>query len=368
MESGFYFYNNQLFDRKEGALDQALINRDDHPNITFWYNDDVYSKINWTIDPPYSLDQLYRIRAQQLRDQFEYLILLFSGGSDTNQILQTFLKYKIFIDEVQTYNPVQAIKLTPSLDRLDPLGIVHEFQLAALPRLQQIRKQSPKTKIKVIDIPFDQYDNDNFYNTYSEIFLYSSVWFHLARVRMQHEVIEDSMDYTGKKVGVIVGADKPNLLVKDGRMYSYFIDTGRSAFATIVRSKSYKDVPFYWSKDFPLISIKQAHVVKNALANFPPHLVEMFHTRYLQFRESHLMKYLIYPSFDPRIYQKIKKNQLDDDAIVYQIEGERAADALQQNFASITRKYQRVFNKDKGNDLLLIKSRLYDVGQFPEPS
>src|SRR5260221_13572359 len=107
MNFGHYVYNRNAYVRKIDAFDEALKNRDYFPNISLWFHDESYAQFDWAQEPLVSLDTLYKMRAKQIRDENEYLILLYSGGADSHQILDTFLKHNIFIDEVRVQYPLK---------------------------------------------------------------------------------------------------------------------------------------------------------------------------------------------------------------------------------------------------------------------
>ena len=73
-------------------------------NIKFHFHDEVFSQQDWTVEPTESLDDLYRQRAEQLRSQYEYLILGFSGGADSTTIFDAFVKNNIHLDEVVMFH------------------------------------------------------------------------------------------------------------------------------------------------------------------------------------------------------------------------------------------------------------------------
>lgn len=66
----------------------------------FSFQVDSRFDVDWSIEPKESMEELCYRRAQQLRDQYDYLILYYSGGADSKTILETFLKYNIPLDEV----------------------------------------------------------------------------------------------------------------------------------------------------------------------------------------------------------------------------------------------------------------------------
>jgi hypothetical protein len=65
--------------------------------VEFIFNDQLYSKFNWTVEPDLTLEQLYAARAWELRNKYDYLVLHFSGGADSTNILETFIKNNIFL-------------------------------------------------------------------------------------------------------------------------------------------------------------------------------------------------------------------------------------------------------------------------------
>ena len=54
--------------------------------IDWVFNNDIYGKIDWTLPVLESLDLLYALRARQLREKYDYLVLYFSGGADSTNI------------------------------------------------------------------------------------------------------------------------------------------------------------------------------------------------------------------------------------------------------------------------------------------
>ena len=64
-----------------------------HPQWHF--NDEEFSAHDWKQEPQESLVELYRRRAQQIRDRYDYLVLFYSGGADSTNILQTFINNDI---------------------------------------------------------------------------------------------------------------------------------------------------------------------------------------------------------------------------------------------------------------------------------
>jgi asparagine synthetase B (glutamine-hydrolysing) len=64
------------------------------------FNDTIYRSYKWDQEPKESLSELYRQRAQQIREQYDYVVLWFSGGADSTNILNAFIDNNIKLDEV----------------------------------------------------------------------------------------------------------------------------------------------------------------------------------------------------------------------------------------------------------------------------
>jgi hypothetical protein len=72
-----------------------------HPHWDF--NEAVFSSYDWTKEPDASILELYRQRAQQLRDQYDYVILNYSSGADSQTVLDAFINNDIKLDEVVSF-------------------------------------------------------------------------------------------------------------------------------------------------------------------------------------------------------------------------------------------------------------------------
>ena len=92
----FYYENEKTFSISNRNV--ILKTNSNFKNIKFYYYDDVFSLVNWNLEPKESLEDLYRKRAEQIRKDYEYVILAYSGGHDSSQVLETFYYNNIHID------------------------------------------------------------------------------------------------------------------------------------------------------------------------------------------------------------------------------------------------------------------------------
>ena len=330
--NGYYLYNEVPFGTADEVLYSIIKNNDSSPNLRLWFHDELFSKINWTQEPIDTLENLYIARAKQLREQYDYLILQFSGGSDSSQVLQTFLRNNIFLDEIRSYYPIKIAKRFSDTilynDRHNSLGYYWEYFGACLPQLKIVAEKSPKTKINVIDYS-ERYVNDlkkdNVVTDNKNAFILTSPlrasenedgsWWNIIRNIVTQKNLEDTEKIKKTNIAVILGAEKPKFTIIDKSLYFNFTSFGRStaAIQPTYSNNKYTEEFFYWTPNFPLIPIKQSHVILNFL-NMNNSVMNLFISIMLnnkiekiKFYESVLMKKIIYPYYNEFYYFKNKK-------------------------------------------------------------
>jgi len=278
---GYYQYNNQIFSTKEDMFDYILENCNDEqikniPNTLYNFHNEVFQSIDWRINPTFSINELYKIRAQQLRDEYDYLILLFSGGADSTQVLNTFLENDIFIDEIQNYNYDKALK---SVDRdifnkFPSIKILLEYEYAAKPILKKVKQKSPNTKITFVDTSdyaYDQIVNKKFDFLGNKYHNSHTLLSKAYRSFTPYTAIYNQQNNNKNKVALIRGNEKPNLRMdREWNLYFTFQDF---LYPNVKLSRmGYTDPnieieDFYWSKDMPLIPVKQSHLILDKMKN-----------------------------------------------------------------------------------------------------
>jgi hypothetical protein len=289
------------------------------------FNDEIYSCLDWTLEPKESLGELYRQRAQQLREEYDYLVLWFSGGADSTNILNSFLDNNIKLDEVASYVNYEATG-----DRYNFLNA--EIYHVAAPVVEAAKLKQPWLQHTVIDLA--QLTMDYFSDKSAKFDWIYHVNSHInpnacARRDIKLKIPSwNKMFDDGKKVGFIYGIDKPrvDVDVSDGNYYFTFIDMLDNAVNAECqlsnRSWEFNEL-FYWTPDFPEIVIKQGHVIKNYLKSAPDmsSFCEGYHilksevrSRMPNGRRQYLtlsvFHSLIYPNWKPVLYQAKPSNLL----------------------------------------------------------
>ena len=306
---GFYTVGQKRFYSKPEALIEATTTGE-FPQWNF--NQELFSSLDASIEPGTDLQTLYRMRAQQIRDRYDYIRLEFSGGSDSATVAYAFINNGIHLDEVVFRYPAQGDRnLEPDAKNMKAENTLSEWHFAAKPILQRLAVTNPEIKITMHDFSDNilKYDGDESWVELAKDYLHPEHTFkHDPMGLAGHRDLAES----GKRICVLYGIDKPKICIRDGRWWLYFLDI--QANHSQNQRGPYDNVTteyFYWQADLPELIIKQAHVIRNWFMTD--------HARHLQFlvrwpnhsvaqrgAYEQLAKPLIYPDYDPTTWQTTK--------------------------------------------------------------
>jgi hypothetical protein len=258
--NGHYIVNGVSISNKLQAILEASKTKSE---IHWNFYDDVFATASTKFNSNnISLKELYRARAQQLRDSNDYLILNYSGGSDSHNILMTFLEYGIKLDHIYVQWPERlmdkGIYIPNRLDKTNA-NFHSEWDLVLKKDLEWLGKTHPEIKIEIADwtttLNEQFYKDDIFANDVSNL---PSI----ARAQKQNTFspTEGTLALQGKRVASIFGVDKPCIAKKGDHWFFYFVDT--ACMAKPNPDNPYGTEYFYWSPNFPNIAIAQAHAMK----------------------------------------------------------------------------------------------------------
>ena len=262
---GYYVVNGQKIESKIQALILATQTKS---KVAWVFNKTTFEDFNWSREPVETLDQLYGQRARQLREKYDYLVLCYSGGSDSNNILEAFIREGLKIDEIVTNFIVEATKSISSQKINSTKAENHnaEWDLLAKRRMQYIHTNMPGVKISNIDMSQPILDHFRDHQDGSWI-LKCKEWANPMSTARYNIIYDDALrkrfDAT-KSVGVVLGVDKPQVVIRDSRVYLYFVDTTTNITPITEHIKSYDNSTvefFYWSPDSAKMLSKQAHVM-----------------------------------------------------------------------------------------------------------
>lgn len=279
LHCGAYKYRGSFYYDRESLFDAMLLNNDINHYAKFYFNDEVFEKLDWTKEPNFSLDDLYKVRARQIRDEYDYVILSYSGGSDSTEILETFLECGLFIDEIQTVHYSELIRQMDEdlISKDESLAVMLEYKRAVLPKLKRVRELSPNTKITEIDV------SDYTYNQIAKNkFDYMGITGQRTngtglikplRTNTFYMHNYNQQTFKGKgKVAFVRGYDKPILSIENGNLIFRFSDMplhGVKLMRGGQVGEMYTFEDFFWSHKMPFIPIKQSHVIKKHVERDP---------------------------------------------------------------------------------------------------
>lgn len=255
-KQGVYRVNGNEYSNKFQALENCRVGQYPH-----WdFNEAIFEKYDWSIEPIMDLYELYRLRAIQLREKYDHVILYYSGGIDSTCVLRSFLDNDIKIDGVILYG-------TWSIDRRKDMVTNQEQRLVAYPYLQKVLKKQ-NFPIHFLDTSpyFKNYNDPSWIYTVSQFspqvytfnFFYQDPW-------VQNFLMKGSTCF-------VKGIDKPRIAFdsKSNKWVAGFLDVSNmAAVSGFLNSRQDWDIQeyFYWTPDLPELPIKQAHVVYNYIKN-----------------------------------------------------------------------------------------------------
>lgn len=234
-----------------------------HPHWNF--NELTFSCYDWKVEPQESLKELYKRRAEQIRNRYDYIVLPYSGGADSDNVLHSFIDNGFHIDEILSFSNYDATG-----EKINHFNA--EIFEVAIPKIQKLQQQFPLMKHRVIDL--GQATVNTFSLTSKSIdWIYSMNGMFGPNNTARKDLKTNNKDYqkiidSGKKIGFVWGKDKPRINQINGKYIFRFLDIIDDAVTSqtqILNREWDNDELFYWTPEIPEIVIKQAHVVKNYL-------------------------------------------------------------------------------------------------------
>lgn len=306
---GYYQVGDQIFKYKVRALQEAT--RTNQP-VTWIFNNDVFGAMDWKTSYRLPLNEVYRMRAQQLREKYDYLVLFFSGGADSTTILQSFVNNGIHLDEVVVSWPITQTqgKYTPNTQDFSPRNLLTEWDYAIKPKLDWLAQNHPEVRITICDILDDP--KNNHFNEDTVTFITNHSYIGVNRNLELDKILRDRTKKHKSCAGIYGVAPLECVIADDLYLMVYFMDTVTSGamhndyhpFTQYHRNIEF----FYWTPDMPEIVREQGHVMLDYLNAVPanrqliPHMklinqkFEFVHRPDPNTRRS-FKKSLLYPSW-----------------------------------------------------------------------
>jgi hypothetical protein len=256
IEKKFGYYRANLFGNNfietSSKIEALEIAKRFNGHVSYHFNDDEYSSYDWSQPINESINELYRQRAHQIREKYDHVVLLYSGGYDSENILKTFVNNNIHIDcIVSFYHELDK-------DNLVNNSLNVEWVTQTWPRLQKILPSIPNTefvRLNISDLALNFIDQ-----------CYADYQYRLSYMIAPNVGARSSIRFKLKKkyqegnTCILYGVDKPRLRYKNEKFIFNFLDVINSNNNPVNTDTGYEW--FYWSADFPKLVIKQAQIVK----------------------------------------------------------------------------------------------------------
>ncbi len=316
---GYWSVGGKMFFNKAQCLKYA--SRIKNENVAFHFLDPVYRTLDWTKEPSEDISVLYRTRAEQIRSSYDYVVLFFSGGADSRNILDTFLDNNLHIDEIVSFYPVNIVE--KSLNTFSVLdkkseNLMFEYTMAAEPKLREVEKRSPKTKITVVDYT-DFTVNFILNGKMNKVFQggIAADPFHVGHYYYAEQLRKVSET---KNVCAVTGFDKPRMIYdmltdKFGLVFHDFLNIFGNFSIDSLDGYLPKIEHFYFTPSMPTITQKQCFDLAKRLRasrmlnveNSKHVLIRCRENRFLIYDpHTDFFKSVIYPKWTPDLWQADK--------------------------------------------------------------
>lgn len=299
---GYYIVDGVSYNNKH----HALCHKHSTSDFKWYFNDDAFDNVNWEAEPSLDLYELYRQRALQLRQQYDYLVLYFSGGIDSITILRTFLDNNIKIDGVVMYG---TWKLDQRYQQ-NNLDVIEQNEVG-VPYLLKVEREY-NTKIN-----WYMLDTTDFYQNFrDDDWIFAVNTFLGPRMFCHNFYWQDPWMQRWLNKGTtafIRGIDKPRVVLEDnwwklGFLDVQVIDSTPSGVYDARNDHAITEY-FFWTPDFADLLRKQCHVVINWFEqNLNHELLGRLCTKSRHFDQALYYKYV-----DPLIYGRYTSQNPGDE-------------------------------------------------------
>lgn len=256
-----------FFDKREALM---YASRNGCPDVHFVWHNRVWENFDRAQMGKESLPELYRRRAQQLRDSYDHLTLYYSGGADSHNILMTFINNKIRLDHVYVNWPKSIVGTSlyvPNKQDTSAKNILSEWDYAIMPTLHWLGQNHPEIEVEIGDW-VDNLD-EKYYK--EDTFLSSPLWWGVGSLprNLNGSKRAQQLVEKGRRVASVYGFDKPHLATwgEEKWVGMFFHDTAFMTASNTVGSFE----PFYWSPNMPELSFEMAYQLFRYFDSNPEH-------------------------------------------------------------------------------------------------
>lgn len=301
-KAGYY----RVGDRKTYSKVEALEWQSSTGIWSEWqFNREIFDRYDWITEPSVDLWTLYKERARQIRETYDYCVIFYSGGSDSHNLLSAWIDADCKIDEIATFHYYSG-----SGNKYSFMNA--EVTLAALPFIQELRK-TMNFEFRLIDMSQDIVDLiKNFKKDYRYIVSKNVSPNNHAKIYWRENIPEYRQRINrGERVCFVWGSDKP-VIHYDGKFFIRFLDIVDNCVGPYCQQNFYNgyfDELFYWTPDLPALISKQAHVIKKFCTTindqkwYQSDFTDFgFNPKIKKYLTADSIKQILYPRWDPNTF------------------------------------------------------------------
>lgn len=230
-------------------------------DIQFFYLDDVWDQVNWQQKPTQTLEHVVDARVRQIRSQFDHVYLSYSGGYDSQSILDAFIRTGARLDGVK----IRLKRFCQTDENIVAVEQAKKIKASLMPHLD----------IKIVWLEVEPFVD--FYLKNQDDWITRLGWFeqHFTKSSMQfnqmynrdYQTVLDQQSYC-----LLFGSEKPRLWIENGAWYSSMID-----LATEWLLNSTVE-PFWTSRNMPELHVGQTWGMLDWIESQPFIDVQQVHT------------------------------------------------------------------------------------------
>jgi len=313
---GHYTVGDSWFYSNRDALEAS--HRTGQP-VAWHYYDDVWATAHsaghWRNQ---NLRELYYARARQIREQYDYVAVLFSGGWDSRNIIESFAAQGLRIDDIIVLTTPE-LENTTDFNNQAPTNWYGEIMYHAVPYAERYAAAHPGTgviKIEWLDRVVNAYRDPEqvFKDSRPKPGVFFGRWLSVATNTQLEKRIGN------RRATLLTGLDKP-CVMRTGDSYRGFFPEGlMRVYTYCTKSNGFPDnviwEPFYWTPNMPELAIRGwyelidlcrkdlvvAHAHDSTLSMEQRATAKM--SRYVQ----DAMRRHLYPGFDAGAWQADKQS------------------------------------------------------------
>lgn len=208
--------------------------------VELYCNDNEYDRYDWSVEPEQSLEELMTAHALDLRNRYERLILLWSGGTDSHTMYNVFKQANIHIDEI-------IIKASEHLAQYPDHHVTWMKKNHWDPTTIITRYDQNDTKLRALDCS----DENWVWKPKGDLLMFGMS---TGADGVKHLI---EKNHAGKTWIAMAGFEKPRLVYKNGQWWSRQLDS------PLRQTMGHTHLDHFFLH--PLIHIKQSHMVKRAV-------------------------------------------------------------------------------------------------------